>query len=65
MIQIHEGVSLEIFFCVNIMAIHSETLYLTYVICGIHVILLSTITPMYLISPVTVNIEPPTTKFKE
>ena len=43
MIQINVGVSLEDFFSLNIMPIPLETLLLIYVICGIHVILLSII----------------------
>ena len=58
MIHVNEG-------ALNIITIHLETLFLTYVICGINVILLSIITPRYLISSISVNIEPPITTSEE
>ena len=64
-IQINEVICPEIILALNIMPIPFETLFLTYVICGIHVILLSIITPRYFISFVAVIIESPITKFDE
>ena len=60
MIQIFNAISLEISFALN----YANTF--RNFICEIHVILSSIIiTPSYLISLVTVNMEPPITKFEE
>ena len=59
MVQVNEGISIEIMSCFEH---YTNTINAPYVICGIHVILLYIMTPRYLSLSVAVNIESPTHK---
>ena len=63
MIEMYKGICIEIIICFE----HYANTFGNFIfnICDIDVILSSIITPMYFISLVTVNIEPPITRVEE